>query len=61
LVGIDASKLKPCLQCGKCCVTYLCALSPEDVSRIADHLGLSEEELFARFMVLDWVEVSGGR
>jgi Fe-S-cluster containining protein len=61
LVCIDASKLKPCLQCGKCCVTHPCALSPEDVSRIADHFGLSKEELFARFLVLDWVEVSGRR
>jgi Fe-S-cluster containining protein len=56
---IEASTLKPCSRCANCCITHPCALAPNDLGKIADHFGLSETELFTRFLVLDYVEVSG--
>ena len=56
---IQESTLKTCSQCAKCCITHPCALAPNDLGKIADHFGLSERELFTRFLVLDYVEVSG--
>lgn len=55
------STLKPCLKCGKCCITYPCALSPDDLPRIARFLGLTESELLTHFLVLDYVLDSGQR
>ena len=51
-------KLKPCQQCGRCCETLPCALAPEDLPRIAEYLGLTEEQLFKTCLVLDCVESS---
>jgi Fe-S-cluster containining protein len=59
LVSIDESELKPCSRCAKCCFTHPCALAPSDLGEISTHFGLSEEELFTRFLVLDYVEVQG--
>ena len=56
---VEESTLKPCPRCAKCCITHPCALSPSDLAKIADHFGFSERELFTRFLVLDYVEVSG--
>ena len=53
--------MKPCSRCAKCCITHPCALAPNDLGKIADHFGLSKRELFMRFLVLDYVEVSGDR
>lgn len=50
-----------CLGCAKCCVTHPCALEPEDLGTIANYLNLPEDELFARFLVLDYVESEGGK
>jgi len=47
--------LKPCLQCGKCCITHPCALAPDDLTNVARFLYLSEKGLFNRFLVLDYV------
>jgi Fe-S-cluster containining protein len=59
-LGIIAkSKPKPCSRCAKCCITQPCALAPNDLFKIANHFGLSERELFTRFLVLDYVEISG--
>jgi Fe-S-cluster containining protein len=49
-------KVQPCQQCGKCCETQPCALAPEDLPKIAKFLGLTEEQLFKRFLILDYVE-----
>ena len=56
---IEESTLKPCSRCAKCCISHPCALAPNDLGKIADHFGLSERGLFTRFLVLDYVEVSG--
>lgn len=55
------SKLESCLQCGKCCTTHPCALAPDDLAGIARFLSLSEESVFDRFLVLDYVADSGER
>lgn len=61
MISPTKARLKPCKQCGKCCEIHPCALATEDLPRIASFLGLSEEELFKQFLVLDYVENSGGR
>jgi Fe-S-cluster containining protein len=58
---IEESTLKPCSRCAKCCITHPCALAPYDLGEIADHFDLSEEELFRRYLVLDYVEFGGKR
>jgi Fe-S-cluster containining protein len=52
---------KSCSQCTKCCITHPCALAPSDLGEIADHFNLREEELFRRYLVLDYVETGGKR
>jgi Fe-S-cluster containining protein len=48
-----------CFECAKCCFTQPCALEPEDLTKIANYLDLTEKELFNRFLVLDYVEAEG--
>jgi Fe-S-cluster containining protein len=56
LISAIGEKSQPCQKCGKCCETHPCALAPEDFPRIANFLGLTQEELFKKFLVLDYVE-----
>ena len=48
-----------CFECAKCCISHPCALEPDDISKIASYLKLTEEELFDRFLVLDYAEADG--
>jgi len=59
LENIEKPNSNPCSGCGKCCFTHPCALAPDDLQKIARHLNLSEQELFNRFLVLDYVDVAG--
>ena len=58
MITVTELERSPCQQCGKCCEIHPCALAPDDLSRIANFLGLTEEELFRNFLVLDYVEDS---
>lgn len=42
-----------CDQCGYCCISRPCALEPQDLGKIASYLGLSEEETFRNFLIVD--------
>ena len=50
---------KSCLRCGICCKTHPCALAPDDLIKLARFLGTSSAEIFKRYLVLDYVFVSG--
>lgn len=50
-----------CQRCGKCCRTHPCAISPEDLPRIAAYLGLADEQLFKKYLVIDYVQESNRR
>ncbi len=43
-----------CKRCGKCCIRYPCSLLPEDVPAISRFLHLTEEELFRKYLVIDY-------
>ena len=47
-----AQGLRECNKCGACCKVAPCLLMPEDVRRIADHLGESRKE-FARHLQVE--------
>lgn len=46
--GADA-----CCHSGRCCWSGPCELSPSDPPKIAAHLGVTETDLFARYLVVD--------
>jgi Fe-S-cluster containining protein len=47
-----------CTACANCCRGLAITLTPEDISRIAAHLGLSEDELKAEYLRYDQEERS---
>ena len=53
--------MKSCQKCGKCCRAHPCALSPEDVRKIASHFRLTSEQLFKKYLVIDYVHRSNER
>jgi Fe-S-cluster containining protein len=53
--------MRPCLRCGLCCATHPCALSPRDLDRISSFLGLSSDEAFRSYFVLDHARIAGRR
>lgn len=61
LANIGKPSPNYCSGCAKCCITHPCALAPDDLEKIARYFGLSEKELFTRFLVLDYVEAAGRR
>ena len=61
MAKISELNQKSCSQCGKCCTTHPCALAPSDLGEIADHFDLPEEELFRRYLVLDYLETGDKR
>ena len=61
MAKIGEPNQKSCTECAKCCITHPCALAPSDLDEIADHFDLPEEELFMRYLVLDYLETSGRR
>lgn len=48
--------MKSCQRCGKCCRAHPCAISPEDLPRIAARLGLLDEQLFKKYLVIDYTQ-----
>lgn len=42
-----------CCRSGRCCWTGPCELNPLDPPRIAAHLGITEADLFAQYLVVD--------
>lgn len=48
-----------CLKCGTCCITHPCALAPSDLARIASFLHTTAQDLFRRYLVLDYVLAYG--
>ena len=38
--------LQECAGCGQCCTNIPCCVTSEDITRIANHLGISEQEFF---------------
>ena len=61
MAKISEPNQKSCSQCGKCCITHPCALAPSDLGEIADHFDLPEEELFRRYLVLDYLDIGEKR
>jgi Fe-S-cluster containining protein len=61
LAKIGEPNQKSCSQCAKCCITHPCALAPSDLGEIADHFDLPEEEIFKRYLVLDYLETDDER
>ena len=50
-----------CSGCAKCCSAHPCALEPDDLEKIGRFLGLSEGELFNRYLVIDYIETQRGK
>jgi len=49
-----------CKQCGMCCEHHPCSPNPDEVAAIAEHLGITIEELIKMHTVLDyWVGDEG--
>ena len=48
--------LKECQRCGFCCHLKPCAMSPEDLNRLAVVKGMSPSEFFKSFCVVDKIE-----
>ena len=42
-----------CTRCANCCKAALPALEPEDVQRLATHLGITEDDLVAHYLEED--------
>ena len=45
-----------CVRCGWCCARRTCVPTPEEMPAIAEHLGLSVEELVKQYMVGDCMD-----
>jgi hypothetical protein len=57
-VSLPHSNSEYCFDCGLCCRIHPCALSPQDLPVIAEQFGLSEGELFSRYLIIDYATVS---
>lgn len=42
-----------CLRCGRCCLQRPCDLTPDDIEKMAKHLGITKQEFFAQYCVVD--------
>ena len=49
-----------CKKCGKCCISYPCALHPDDLPKIAWYLNLTIEETNKKYLIWDyWIGDNG--
>jgi uncharacterized protein len=54
----QAFQIVDCTRCANCCKTMNIVFTDEDISRIANHLCMTEEELIATHLELDSVDSS---
>ena len=47
----EVSEQIECRQCGNCCKVFRPQLTPQDIVRLAGHLGIPEEEFVAEYIV----------
>ncbi len=43
-----------CKRCGKCCTQYPCNLLPQDIPRIAQYLGITDQEVIDQYLIIDY-------